>query len=168
MDLDCKHPTPPSMGRGADRRRRGGFNSRKRSPVLVLPPCSPSVGWNGCFSLPGRIVGPCTRAFARCFVVAGESAWGAVGEGEALTSSRGRIRHAEAQTDACRPSRREPLSLRGTEVRDRLVGAYNPFQHRLCTANLFRRSRFPLSQLPACLACCMGSKDGLGRPTYKY
>ena len=49
MDLDCKHPTPPSMGRGADRRRRGGFNSRKRSPVLFLPPCSPSVGWNGVF-----------------------------------------------------------------------------------------------------------------------
>ena len=163
MDLDCKHPTPPSMGRGADWRRRGGFNSR-----IFFTPVLTQRWVERFFSLPGRIVGPCTRAFARCFVVAGESAWGAVGEGEALTSSRGRIRHAEAQTDACRPSRREPLSLRGTEVRDRLVGAYNPFQHRLCTANLFRRSRFPLSQLPACLACCMGSKDGLGRPTYKY
>ena len=36
MDLDCKHPTPPSMGRGADWRRRGGFNSRIFfTPVLT-------------------------------------------------------------------------------------------------------------------------------------
>ena len=44
MDLDCKHPTPPSMGRGADRRRRGGFNSRKRSPGFFYPRAHPALG----------------------------------------------------------------------------------------------------------------------------
>ena len=40
MDLDCKHPTPPSMGRGADWRRRGGFNSR----IFFTPRAHPALG----------------------------------------------------------------------------------------------------------------------------
>ena len=56
MDLDCKHPTPPSMGRGADWRRRGGFNSRKRSPVFFTPVLTQRWVERFYVCLPGRIV----------------------------------------------------------------------------------------------------------------
>ena len=155
-------PTPPSMGRGADWRRRGGFNSRNRAPARCL------VGWNG-FTPLAALSGFILALSLAALLWRGGAPGVPCGEGEALTSSRGQIRHAEGQTRRVPPGLGvEPLSLRGTEVRDRLVGAYNPFQHRLCTDEFIRSIRaFPFRNHQRVMACCMGSRDGLGRPTHK-